>query len=268
MSEREVVDRVDDPLSPDDITADCRDLGVAPGDTVIAHSSMTAIGWVAGQQQGVVEGLQRAVTEDGTLVMPAHSPQFSDASNWSKPPVPDDWVERLPDLLPPFRPVATPSRGVGAVPECFRTYPGTVRSRHPEVSFAAWGADAEEIVAEHSYDEGMGDESPLAEVYDRDGYVLLLGVGHGVNTSLHLAEYRADYDKERVSHRAPVLEDGERAIVEYEDIAGSTEDFEDVGAAFENEVGLTEGTVGVADAKFGSQPELVDFAVEWFEANR
>lgn len=268
MTEQAAIEQVETPVTVDDIAADCRALGVEPGETLIVHSSVSALGWVAGQQQAVVEGLQRAVTEEGTLVVPTHSSQFSDCEKWSNPPVPDEWVAAMPERLPPFRPAATPSRGVGAVPECFRTYPETVRSRHPEYSFAAWGEDAEAIVANHSYDHGLGDGSPLADVYDHEGRILLLGVGHDVNTSLHLAEHRADYEKEHVSHRAPVIEDGERVMVEYEDIVGTTEDFEDVGAAFESEMGVTEGTVGAADAKLIEQSELVDFAVDWFETHR
>lgn len=268
MTEQAAIEQVETPVTVDDIAADCRSLGVEPGETLIVHASVSALGWVAGQQQAVVEGLQRAITDDGTLLVPTHSPQYSDSGKWSNPPVPDEWVEVMPERLPPFRPEATPSRGVGAVPECFRTYPEAVRSRHPEYSFAAWGADAAAVVADHSYDYGLGDDSPLADVYDRDGRVLLLGVGHDVNTSLHLAEHRAAYDKEHVSHRAPVIEDGERVLVDYEDIAGTTDDFEDVGAAFESEFGVEKGTVGAAEAKLLDQPELVDFAVDWFETHR
>jgi aminoglycoside 3-N-acetyltransferase len=268
MTEQAAIERVETPVTVDDIAADCRGLGVAPGETLIVHSSMSALGWVAGQQQAVVEALHQAVTEEGTLVVPTHSPQYSDSAKWSNPPIPDAWVGEMPERLPPFRPEATPSRGVGAVPECFRTFPEAVRSRHPECSFAAWGTDADAIVADHSYDHGLGDGSPLAEVYDRDGRVLLLGVGHDVNTSLHLAEHRADFEKERVSHRAPVVEDGERVMVDYDDIVTTTEDFEDVGAAFESEVGVETGAVGAAEAKLLDQPELVDFAVDWFEAHR
>jgi aminoglycoside 3-N-acetyltransferase len=268
MTEQAAIERVETPVTVDDIAADCRALGVDPGETLIVHSSVSALGWVAGQQQAVVEGLQQAVTEEGTLVVPTHSPQYSDSSKWSNPPVPDAWVGGMPERLPPFRPAATPSRGVGAVPECFRTFPDAVRSRHPECSFAAWGADADAIVADHSYEYGLGDGSPLAEVYDREGRVLLLGVGHDVNTSLHLAEHRADFEKEHVSHRAPVVEAGERVIVDYDDIVTTTEDFEDVGAAFESEVGVEEGSVGAAEAKLLDQPELVDFAADWFETHR
>ena len=174
----------------------------------------------------------------------------------------------MPERMPTFRPTVTPARSVGAVPKCFRSHPGVVRSRHPTYSFAAWGADAEAVVADHSYEDGLGEASPLGAVYDRGGSVLLLGVGHAVDTSLHLAEYRATFPKERASHRAPVLQDGERTVVELEDIALSTDDFPEVGAAFEREVGARERPVGTATATLLDQPALVDFAVEWFEANR
>lgn len=268
MGEKAAVEAVSEPLSSDILLEEFRELGVEAGDRLIVHSSMTEIGWVAGGPQAVVDALQRAVTESGTLVVPTHTPQYSNPEQWENPPVPDDWIDLIPRRMSPFRRDVTPSYGVGKIPECLRTYPGAVRSRHPEVSFAAWGADAEEIVADHSYDYGLGEESPLADLYDRDATILLLGVGHNVNTSLHLAEYRAEFPTEPGGYRAPVLVDGERRMVEYNDIETSTDDFEELGSAFESEVGLTEDTVGAATAKLADQPEMVDFAVEFFESNR
>jgi len=51
-------------------------------------------------------------------------------------------------------------------------------------------------VTDHGLDDPR-ENSPLARVYDRDGDVLLLGVGHDSNTSLHLAEHRADFPRGR-----------------------------------------------------------------------
>lgn len=262
MTERDAVDAVEEPLTVDSIAGDLRALGVAAGDTLLVHASLSALGWTAGGAQAVVEGLQRAVTADGTLVVPTFTGQYGDPAGWSNPPVPDDWVDGMPERLPAFRPAVTPSRDVGAVPERLRDYPGAHRSRHPVYSFAAWGADARGVVAGHVYDHPLGDGSPLADVYDRGGSVLLLGVGHGVNSSLHLAEHRAAVSPEVVSHRAPVRRDGERRIVEYEDIAIRTEGFEAVGAEFERDVGAAEGSVGTGAATLMDQPALVDYAVE------
>ncbi|WP_254841079.1 aminoglycoside N(3)-acetyltransferase [Natronomonas marina] len=268
MGERDAVEAVEEPITVDSLRADLRDLGVREGETLLVHSSLRSLGWVAGGAQAVVEALQGAVTETGTLVVPTFTGQYTDPSAWSNPPVPDEWVERMPERMPTFRPAVTPTRGMGAVPECLRTEPAAVRSRHPETSFAAWGADADAVVADHDYDYGLGEGSPLASIYDRGGRVLLLGVGHDVDSSLHLAEYRASVEMEAVRHRAPVLRDGEREMVAYEDIATSTDDFEALGADFEREVGATEAPVGAGTAKLLDQSALVDFAVEWFEANR
>jgi aminoglycoside 3-N-acetyltransferase len=54
--------------------------------------------------------------------------------------------------------------------------------------FAAWGRHTAWIAAEHSLNHPFGETSPLAKTYDLDGRILLLGVTHSNNTSLHLAE--------------------------------------------------------------------------------
>lgn len=267
MSEADAIDRVDEPVTVASLVDDLRDLGVEAGDTLLIHSSLSALGWVCGGAPAVVDALQEVLTDDGTLVMPTHT-GYTDPTGWEKPPVPDEWVKPIRETMPAYRPAVTPTRNMGAIPECFRGYPGVHRSAHPAVSFAAWGAGAEEIVADHALDYGLGDRSPLARLYDRDGGVLLLGVGHEANTSLHLAEHRAAFPKEVVKNGGPIVENGERKWVEYETIEEDTDDFADVGADFERRVGLRQDGVGAATAKLASQRALVDFAVEWFEANR
>lgn len=216
----------------------------------------------------VVDALQSVITKSGTLVMPTHSTQYSDPAGWEDPPVPDDWLPEIRASRPPYRTAVTPTRGMGAIAECFRGYPDVVRSRHPEVSFAAWGLDAEAITADHAYDHGLGEGSPLARIYERDGRVLLLGVGHGQNTSLHLAEHRADLDPVTGTVTVPVVRDGERVRVEYETAEIDASDFDACGAAFEEAAGSLEGCVGAGSAKLMAQRELVDFGAGWLEANR
>lgn len=268
MTEADAIDAVDDPLTVASIADDLRALGIEAGDTLLVHASLSELGWVAGGPQAVVDALQEVLTEDGTLVMPGFSGQYSNPEGWSAPPVPDHWVEIIREEMPPFRPESTPSRGIGAVAECFRDYPDVVRSRHPEVSFVAWGADAERIVAGHSFDNGLGEQSPLAEVYDMGGSVLMLGTDWATCSSFHLAEYRADYDSGEYWNCAPIVRDGERVLVEYTDIEVDDDDFADIGAAFEAEKGVTEGTVGVADVTLFDQPSAVDFAASWMSEHR
>ncbi|WP_276261329.1 aminoglycoside N(3)-acetyltransferase [Haloglomus litoreum] len=270
MGEQAALERVAEPVTVDSLVAELRDLGVEAGETLLVHSSLSALGWVAGDAQAVVDALRRAVTEEGTLVMPTHTPQYTDPADWSNPPVPDDWIETIRRERPAYHPRRTPTRGMGAIPECFRAYPDVRRSAHPIFSFAAWGAGAAAVVGDHGFAYGMGEGSPLARVYERDGDVLLLGVGHDVNTSLHLAEYRADIGAAGVTREAPVLRDGERVVETFEDIETSTGDFATVGGAFEDQrpEAVTRDTVGAAGARLVDQPSLVDFAVDWFERHR
>ncbi|WP_137283549.1 aminoglycoside N(3)-acetyltransferase [Halorussus salinisoli] len=267
---KERIERSDEPITPERIASDLCDLGVEPGDTLLVHSSLSSLGWVTAGQPAVVDALMEVVTSEGTIVMPTHSTQYSDPSRWRNPPVPDDWEDVIRTERPAYRPEVTPTWNVGAIPECFRTYPDVRRSRHPSYSFAAWGADAESVVTDHSYDHGLGEESPLAEVYDRDGTILMLGTDHDTNTSFHLAEHRADRDQGVSTQTTPVLEDGEREMITFEQLEYDADDFPEVGRDFEDDrpEAVTRGTVGMADAKLVSQRAIVDYGAEWFEKNR
>ena len=86
---------------------------------------------------------------------------------------------------------------MGAVAELFRTYPGTIRSAHPHRSISANGLHAATITARHDLDCPAGERSPLAQLYDLNAKILLLGVGPRKITALHLAEYRATYPGKR-----------------------------------------------------------------------
>ncbi|MFW6269831.1 MAG: aminoglycoside N(3)-acetyltransferase, partial [Bacillota bacterium] len=170
--------------------------GLKAGSTVIVHSSLSSLGWVCGGPVALIEALREVITVEGNIVMPAHSGDYSDPKYWENPPVPEEWWSTIRQEMPPFQPGITPTRGVGVVPETFRQYPDVHRSDHPASSFAAWGQKAEEIISNHDLDYALGENSPLAKIYELEGLILLIGVDHDRNTSLHLAEYRADYAKE------------------------------------------------------------------------
>lgn len=270
MSDTLPENRSSEPITVDSMVSDLRALGVEAGQTVLVHSSLSSLGWVCGGPPAVIKALQEVIGEDGTLVMPTHSPGNMDPAARENPPVPEAWYETIREETPPYRPAVTPTQGMGKIAECFRSCPAVHRSMHPQHSFAAWGADAKFVTEAHSLAYSLGEGSPLARVYDLDGDVLFLGTSHGTNTSLHLAEYRADIDLDTTTCASAMLVDGERQWVGFEDLAFDDEDFPDCGTAFEHahSEAFETGTVGVCTAKLISQPTLVDFAVEWFESNR
>lgn len=263
-----MISRTPQPVTQHALIEDLQCLGVEPGMVLLVHSSLSSIGWVVGGAQAVVAALQQAVGEAGTLVMPTHSSQLSDPAKWECPPVPADWWEDIRSTMPAFDPDITPTRQMGAIVECFRDLPGARRSAHPALSFAAVGPQARTIVAGHEVGHGLDDRSPLGCLYALDAHVLLLGVGHGNNTSLHLAETRAAIDLPLDDRGAPMLVEGERRWVRYQEPQEDSSDFAALGEAFDATGQQVHGLVGSAPAMLLRQRAVVDFAVSWFEQHR
>jgi aminoglycoside 3-N-acetyltransferase len=247
------------PVTVDGLANDLRALGLSEGGVVIVHSSLSSLGWVCGGPQAVIEALFAVLGPAGTLAMPAFSAGDSEPSYWCNPPVPESWWDSIRESMPAFRPDRTPTRALGAVAESFRSWGGARRSDHPQHSFAARGPAAERITANHALDFALGEGSPLARLYELDASVLLLGVDHASNSSLHLAEYRAQWPGRReIEQGAAVLIDGRREWVRYRDL--------DLDADDDGPQQL--GRVARAEAILAPQRALVDFAVEWMTQNR
>jgi len=118
----------------------------------------------------VVQGLLRALGDEGTLFMPALSYESVTASS----PLFD--VRRTPSC-------------VGALSEYFRTRPSTLRGVHPTHSVCGVGRLAAELLADHELDTTpCGPHSPFRRLPDVGGQVLFLGCGLRPNTSMHAVE--------------------------------------------------------------------------------
>ena len=270
MSEGELVAKSTKPVTRKSLAADLRQGGLKPGSVVIVHTSLSSLGWVCGGPVALIDALQDVITDKGTLIMPTHSTDYSEPSHWQNPSVPEEWYQIIRQEMPAFRPEISPTRGMGMTAETFRKAPEVKRSDHPHYSFAAWGDKAEEIVEDHELAAGMGENSPLARIYDQGGKILLIGIGNEYNTSLHLAEHRAEIEKDTVNQGAPVICGGEKIWKEFEELDYCDEDFIRIGRDFarKNPQSFEKFSMGEGKARLYPQAKMVNYAVDWLEKNR
>jgi aminoglycoside 3-N-acetyltransferase len=256
------------PFTVGSISHDLRELGLASGQTVLVHSALSAFGYVVGGVRTVVAALLDTLGPEGTLVVPTHSGELSDPAHWANPPIPQSWWNTVRDEMPAYDPQLTGTRKMGAIPEYVRHLPGAIRSLHPTSSFCALGPNADFITADHVLENGFGDHSPLGRLYDLEASILLLGVGHLNNTTLHLAEGRAPAMRPFTTDGSPMLVDGVREWVTFQSLDYDARDFEQVGAAFARSGLERVGTVGGATSRLLPVVPLVDFATSWFTQHR
>lgn len=244
-------------------------VGVRKGQTVMVHTSLSSLGFVCGGAQLVIEALLESVGADGTIMMPTQSWKNLDPTtgvHWDEP---EQWWQTIRDNWPAYNKDITPTNTMGAVAEMFRKWPGSLRSNHPARSVAANGKYAQYLTTGHDLSNIFGEGSPIGKLYELDGYVLLIGVGYDKNTSLHLADVRAEYPgKHDSTEYSAVMENGERVWKAYSTLYVDGEDFEEIGAAFEKTHSVQKVSLGNGTITFMKQRELVDFAVEWIEQNR
>src|SRR5512145_3308437 len=154
------------PLTYADLVNQFATCGLAAGQTVLVHSSLSRLGWVVGGAVDVLRALLTVLGSTGTLMMPTHTGDNSDPATWCNPPVPEPSWPITRQNRPAYDPARTPTRGMGVIPELFRTWPGVLRSAHPFVSFAAYGPQAAYLTADHlNLELPLGEDSPLGKLY-------------------------------------------------------------------------------------------------------
>lgn len=226
-------------LSKNDVADQLRALGVKKDGVLQVHTSFRPTRPVEGGPLGLIEALQNALGSNGTLVMPS----------WSG------------DDDEPFDPVTTPaSPDLGVVADTFWRLPGVVRSNHCQ-AFAATGPDASRVISDPLPLPPHIPESPVGRVYELDGQVLLLGVGHDADSTLHLAELLAGVPY-RIPRYCTVLQDRRPVRIYYDENDHCCERFALADEWLRARGLQSEVRVGHAHARLAGARDIVGIALE------
>lgn len=149
---------------------------------VIVHASLSAFGHVNGGAEALLGALRETFQSImvptftyKTMIIPEVGPpdngiQYGSGSD----------SNRMAEIYHMDMPA---DRLVGSLPELLRCQPDARRSAHPILSFSAIRCDLA-LSSQTLYDP----LEPIRALMDAAGWVLLVGVDHTVNTSIHLGE--------------------------------------------------------------------------------
>lgn len=169
-----------------DLVNGFRLLKVNPHQPVIVHTSLSAFGEEI--HGGAPTVLGALLATFGGVMMPTFTyktmltPEVGPENNGLVYGVDQD-NNRMAEF---FRPDLPADRMMGVLPEILRRRSNARRSKHPILSFS--GVNVDSILRLQSLQVPL---SCIGGMMDHEGWVLLVGVDHTVNTSLHYAELLA-----------------------------------------------------------------------------
>jgi len=149
---------------------DLEQLGLTKGDMVYVHTSLRAVGAIEGGADTLIDALLTVLGPEGTLAVPTHTLSYPGFGQ------------------PPFTPSLPTMVDLGTFPELVRKRPGIYRSGHASHSTTAIGKHAKILTENHDPRVAVGAGTPLHKLWQMNGKILLLGVTHTTNTTIHLAE--------------------------------------------------------------------------------
>jgi aminoglycoside 3-N-acetyltransferase len=162
-----------------------REVGVNLGQPVIVHAALSSVGDIRGGAEtalGALLSVARGVMTPTFTYKTMITPEVGPENNAIRYGTGKD-QNRMAEFFQMDMPADTL---MGALAEAVRRHSDAQRSNHPILSFA--GINVEEAL------EAQTPESPMAPIgvlAEQNGMVLLIGVNHTVNTSIHYAEYAA-----------------------------------------------------------------------------
>ncbi len=238
-------------ICKDRIKHDLRRLGLGNEDSVFVHSSMKSMGFVDGGAQNVINVFLEVLGASGLLAVPTFT---------------------FANFQPFFDPEKTPSE-MGLITETLRQREESFRSVHPRHSVAAMGQGAEKLVNGHLEAGSFGEASPLDKLSKEGGFILLLGVGHNVNSIIHMAEVYAEvpylytWEGPDFPHIARVRHNGYKKEISLAPSPGCSAGFEKIEPFLRNQGIIKDGTIGQAKCQLMKARDVVEATVELLSKN-
>lgn len=260
-----MIKKIDKALSKSDLISAFTEIGIERGMTIIVHVSMSKFGYIIGGARTFVDALIEAVGYNGTIVMPLQCGENSEPSYFVNPPMNFELYEKYRQNHPPFDSKLSETYHMSAIYDNLRRREKAVVSHHPNCAFVAFGKYARLITADQPLNFGLGEDSPLAKLYDLKAYCLLAGVDFDNMTALHLSEYRSDV-RATILNGASISEDGQHVFKKYLDIELDSDDgFQAIGQILTDKGLVKEKRVNEAIMKFVRVDTAVDEGVEYFK---
>lgn len=227
----------------------------------MVHASVRAVGPVTGGANVIVQTLLDAIGPGGTLAAYVDYEPFYEEIDKIEIPVFDKRIARA-------------ARDHGVLHEIIRTWPGALRSDHPDAGVVAIGALAEWITADHPFQYGYGEGSPFDKILQAHGRVLMLGAPLDTITLLHYAEHKAKIPDKRIRRYSRLMptpngpewiqfEEFDTAEPVHESLPSNC--FEMIAADYLETGRGSQGTIGAARSCLFDGPDLVEFGVQWLE---
>lgn len=186
-------------VTRNDVFALFESFGIRRDDVVTIHSSLREVGAIEGGADGLIDALKDYLC-DGLLLIPTHTWAVVNAAN-------------------PHFDVRSTVPNIGTLSRVAAFRQDGVRSLHPTHSMAAFGKNAREYI---QGEEKSATPAPvggaLSRLYELNGKVLLVGVGHERNTYLHAVDERINRPNRLAQTGFPVeITDWDGRILHNED---------------------------------------------------
>ena len=158
-------------ITKQDIIRFLQDNGIRRSDKVMVHASLRSVGPIEDGADGLIDAMKSWLNQ-GLLMIPTHTWDEVGRSN-------------------PYYDVKTSVPCIGTLARVASVRPDGIRSLHPTHSVAAFGPGAAAYIkGEELCASPAPVHSALSRLYEENGKILLIGVGHERNTYLHAVDER------------------------------------------------------------------------------